>query len=648
MSKVPLLQAQVGEFDALYIKGERFVPGAAGIGTVTEITTTGGITGGPITSTGTLSLTDTGVPGGAYVLPSISVDVKGRILSALSATIGTTGFPIYSSGVLRSLQFGPNMTASVVGNSISINAIGAGTGTVTSVATGTGLTGGPITSNGTISLATASSGAGTYPLIRDVTVDVYGRVTTVSGATVSGDDTASLRIYNPSTSVFRSIKGSGAAVVTQIGDVIDVNVAASGGGSVTSVSSGTGLTGGPITTTGTLSIANTGVIAGNYVLPYYTANAQGQLTASANSTISGTGVALYDAASHTLKSLVNGTNTTVTGTSTTIQVNGNAGTVTGIATGTGLTGGPISTSGTISLATAGAGAATYNLMRAVSVDAYGRVTNASNVTFAGSDATSPFNVYNAASGVVRAIQGTGDVTVSQAGNVLSINCVSGSGTVTSVTAGSGLSGGTITTTGTISMPDVITAGSVSYPSSITYDAKGRITSATAGSAVSNNIFYKQPAVGYTQGSSSAFYPGGNFVFGGVLVDLSGGDVTDGTTTFTVNTTGTYEVECIIRAKVVMTSTSVGAVRFNTEVLMKKDGAYIANDVKKDVFTSPAIGTNFEKSDRYHCKWAGPVSAGQVIEVTVSGVVLDAASSYQWIFGNNDIDVGCGIFIRRIN
>ena len=49
----------------------------------------------------------------------------------------------------------------------------AGSGTVTSVATGTGLTGGPITSTGTIALATLGAGGTGFK----VTYDVYGRVT---------------------------------------------------------------------------------------------------------------------------------------------------------------------------------------------------------------------------------------------------------------------------------------------------------------------------------------------------------------------------------------------------------------------------------------------------------------------------------------
>jgi hypothetical protein len=58
------------------------------------------------------------------------------------------------------------------------------------------------------------------------------------------------------------------------------------GSGVTSIATGTGLTGGPIVSTGTISIANTGVTAGSYTAADITVNAQGQITAaSSNSSL---------------------------------------------------------------------------------------------------------------------------------------------------------------------------------------------------------------------------------------------------------------------------------------------------------------------------------------------------------------------------
>jgi hypothetical protein len=59
-------------------------------------------------------------------------------------------------------------------------------------------------------------------------------------------------------------------------------VIAAGSSGVTSIATGTGLTGGPITSTGTISIDVTGVSAGSYTAANITVNAQGQITAASS------------------------------------------------------------------------------------------------------------------------------------------------------------------------------------------------------------------------------------------------------------------------------------------------------------------------------------------------------------------------------
>lgn len=129
-------------------------------GTVTQIITNAPITGGPITTSGVLSLATSGVTND-YLAPMPPATVKGNI------TAGTA-----NPTDITAAQF--------------IAAFGVGS--VTQVNSGAGLTGGPITTSGTLSLSLTTVSGGTYGSTSSVgqfTVDAYGRLTAASEQVIS-------------------------------------------------------------------------------------------------------------------------------------------------------------------------------------------------------------------------------------------------------------------------------------------------------------------------------------------------------------------------------------------------------------------------------------------------------------------------------
>ena len=117
----------------------------------------------------------------------------------------------------------------------------------------------------------------------------WSTLSTLIDAAVGGSSQGSI-LFRGATSWQNLFPGTaGQLLQTQGSGANPAWFTVSGAGTVASIATGTGLTGGPITVSGTISIATTGVSAGSYgsqsTVGTFTVNAQGQITAASNTTI---------------------------------------------------------------------------------------------------------------------------------------------------------------------------------------------------------------------------------------------------------------------------------------------------------------------------------------------------------------------------
>ena len=246
--------------------------GGNGSGTVTQVNTGTGLTGGPITTSGTISLANTAVTaasyGGAATVSVITVDAQGRITAASNASIA-----------------------------INVAAVSGAVPNTVNILTGTGLTGGgALTGNVTLSVTANSTNQ---------------KVTVQNNATVVGSEPAINFIAG--TNVTISVADDSVGARSNV--TISATGGGGGGGTVTSITAGTGLTGGTITTSGTINLANTTVTTGTFgsatQVGVFTVDAQGRLTAASNTTIS---ISASQITSGVLPIANGGTNSTATAT----------------------------------------------------------------------------------------------------------------------------------------------------------------------------------------------------------------------------------------------------------------------------------------------------------------------------------------------
>jgi len=235
-----------------------------GTGSVTSVSAGSGLSGGTITTTGTISLPTTGVTAASYgsssAVPTFTVDTYGRVTAASNTNI-------------------------------SVSAIGA-VPTSRTILTSSGISGGgdlsadrsltltPIANNtmlGNTSGSTASPSATTLTALMDATF---------------GDQQGDV-VYRAGSLWTTLTPGAAGQLLATGGTGSNPYWASVGGaGTVLSIGAGTGLassTTNPITTSGTLRIADTAVTAGTYgsqtAVPTIIVNAQGQLTSATNTAI---------------------------------------------------------------------------------------------------------------------------------------------------------------------------------------------------------------------------------------------------------------------------------------------------------------------------------------------------------------------------